>query len=280
MSLTLNAPLVPSTEPTLDARDDRAAIDKAISLLSALGHGSAAGLGVSELARRADMSKSTAYRLLGMLERNGVIEKVGTSYRLGQRLHDLGNRVYAPDQDRIRDLLTPFLADLYEITHETVHLAALHGTDVVYLAKLFGHRRVVSPSRVGGRVPAHATAVGKVLLAGSPDDLETVLRTGLPPLTANTVTDPATFRAQVARAARDGLAYDDEESAAGLTCIAVAIHGAAGRPVAALSVSGAKGHFDARRHAAALREVSLAATRALRRAGVGSTVRRTVASAH
>ena len=74
-------------------RDDRAAVDKAISLLVAFGDQASSGLGVTELARRAQMSKSTAYRVLGMLERNAVVERVGTGYRLGSRLHELGRAV-------------------------------------------------------------------------------------------------------------------------------------------------------------------------------------------
>src|SRR5690242_17641721 len=121
-------------------RDDRAAVDKAISLLVAFGEQASTGVGVSELARRADLSKSTAFRVLGMLERNGVVERIGTGYRLGARLHQLGQAVYSPEHERVRDLLLPFLTDLYEMTRHTVHLAALHDTDVVYLAKLYGHR--------------------------------------------------------------------------------------------------------------------------------------------
>ncbi|MYZ34438.1 MULTISPECIES: helix-turn-helix domain-containing protein, partial [unclassified Streptomyces] len=132
-------------------RDDRAAVDKAISLLVALGDRTNAGAGVSELARRSRLSKSTAHRVLGMLERNGVVERVGTGYRLGERLHDLGRAVYAPGSETARDLLLPYLADLYETTRETVHLSVLHGSFVVYLAKLYGHRSGPVPSRIGGR---------------------------------------------------------------------------------------------------------------------------------
>src|SRR6185369_16671772 len=117
-------------------RDDRAAVDKAVSLLAAFGAEACTGLGVSELARRTHLSKTTAHRVLGMLERNGVVERSGTSYRLGARLHELGRVAQVPGHERIRDLLLPFLTDLYELTRQTVHLAVLHGTDVVYLAKL------------------------------------------------------------------------------------------------------------------------------------------------
>lgn len=142
-------------------RDDRAAVDKAFSLLVAFGAEASTGVGVSELARRASLSKSTAYRVLGMLERNAMVERIGTDYRLGSRLHELGLAVYAPSHERVRDQLMPFLTELFDATRQTVHLAMLHGTDVVYLAKLYGHRNAVALSRVGGRLPAHCTAVGR-----------------------------------------------------------------------------------------------------------------------
>ncbi|MDF2707258.1 MAG: transcriptional regulator [Nonomuraea muscovyensis] len=247
-------------------RDDRAAIDKAVSLLISFGDQAGTGLGVSELARRAELSKSTAFRVLGMLERNGVVEKIAGKYRLGQRLHELGRHVYVPDHDRIRDLLIPFLTDLYELTHETVHLAALHDTDVVYLSKLYGHRQVRSPSRIGGRVPAHCTAVGKVLLAYDHDALDRVLASGLRAFTPKTITDPGRLAASIAETRRTGVAFDDEESTVGLHCIAVPVMGRGGTAVAAMSVSGPIGRLDTRAREPALRRVSAAASQALSRA--------------
>jgi DNA-binding IclR family transcriptional regulator len=190
------------------ARDDRAAVDKAVSLLLALGDRSGSGAGVSELARQAQLSKSTAYRVLGMLERNGVVERHGTDYRLGERLHRLGQAVYGPDAERVRDVLLPFLADLYELTRETVHLAVLQDTHVAYLAKLYGHRPAAVPSRIGGRLPAHATAVGKALLAYDVDAAEQAMRRPLRRFTDRTITDPSRLTAELERIRRTGVAFD------------------------------------------------------------------------
>jgi IclR family KDG regulon transcriptional repressor len=256
------------------SRDDRAAIDKAFSLLLSFGDQPCAGLGVSELARRSELSKSTAFRVLRMLERNGVVERVGSNYRLGSRLHELGTRVYSAQHDQIRDVLTPFGADLYELTHQTVHLAALHGSDVVYIGKLYGHRRIPAPSVVGTRVPAHCTALGKVLLAFDPDAFEAAISSELQALTERSITDSSALAAQLVRVRREGVAYDDQEAALGLTAVAAPLFGVGDRAVAALSVSGPVGEFDARRFAGALRRVARASSHALRRAGVGSTVRR------
>jgi len=250
-------------------RDDRAAIDKAISLLVAFGDRASTGLGVSELARRAQLSKSTAFRVLGMLERNGVVERVGTNYRLGARLHELGRAVYAPGHERIRDLLTPFVIDLYELTRETVHLATLHGTEVVYLAKLYGHRPVPSPSRIGGRLPAHCTAVGKALLAYDPDAAAAALCVPLRRFTAHTITDPVMLAAELDTIRREGIAFDNEESQLGLNCVAAPVISPRGRVVAALSIAGPRGRIDTRRLATDLRRVSASASQATARARLG-----------
>ncbi|MFJ1709607.1 IclR family transcriptional regulator [Kitasatospora sp. NPDC088346] len=243
------------------ARDDRAAIDKAVSLLVAFGDKASSGIGVSELARRAQLSKSTAHRVLGMLERNGVVERVGTDYRLGERLHELGRAVYAPGQERVRDLLLPYLTDLYELARHTAHLAVLHGHEVVYLAKLYGHRPAPVPSRIGGRLPAHATAVGKVMLAYDSEAAAQALAGSLRRFTDHTVTDPDELSAELDRIRLVGVAFDDEESRLGLSCVAAPVLDRTGRAVAALSVSGRRGHIDTRRLSADVRRVAVAASR-------------------
>ncbi len=261
------------------SRDDRASIDKAFNLLVCFGEKASTGIGVSELARRAELSKSTAFRVLKMLERNGVVERVGTSYRLGQRLHELGNAVYSPEHEHIRAVITPYLADLYELTHETVQLAALHGADVVYLAELYGHRRVPRPSRVGGRVPAHCTAIGKALAANDPAAFDALTGTRLRALTPNSIVDAERLSAQLMKIRREGIASESEEAAPGLASMATAVFGAGGRPVAGLSISGPAASFDPRMHAPTLRRVAQAASRSAQKARLGASVdpRETVA---
>lgn len=247
------------------ARDDRAVIDKAVSLLKAFRGEARAGVGVSELARRSDLSKSTAYRLLGMLQRNGIVERVGSDYRIGQTLQDLGGQRYSPTQDRIRDALTPYVVDLYELTHETVHLAVLDGTDIVYLSKLHGHRTPRSPSRVGGRVPAYCTAVGKALLAYDEEAFEETIRMGLPARTSKTITGASALRDELDRIRSEGVAFDDEELAPGLNCVAVPVMPRRGLPIAALSASGSTCSMDSRKLAPSVRRIGFEASQALSR---------------
>jgi DNA-binding IclR family transcriptional regulator len=259
--MSLHPPADTAAEETGQA-EQQTAVDKALCLLGSLAE-QEGEIGVSELARRNRMSKSTAFRLLGILQRNDLVERVGCNYRLGTRLFDIGARVYGPTPLLVREQLLPHLADLYELTHETVHLAVLHDTRIVYLNKIHGHRPARSPSRIGARLPAYCTAVGKALLAYAHDAAEEAIAEGLSPRTEYTLTDPGRFRAELRRIRQDGIAYDRQEAALGLTCVAVPITDRAGRAVAALSVAGADHRFDPARFAPALRRVAYEATRAI-----------------
>lgn len=244
------------------APDQQTAVDKALVLLKSLAEQDRE-VGVSELARRSSLTKSTAFRLLGILQRNDLVERVGSNYRLGTRLFDMGTRVYGPTPLLLQERLLPHLADLYELTHETVHLAVLHGTEIVYVNKIHGHRAARSPSRIGARLPAYCTGVGKALLAFDHDAAEAAITAGLPARTAYTLADPDRFRAELRRIRQDGIAYDRQEATLGLTCVAVPVMGPLGRPVAALSVAGADHRFDPARYAGALRRVAHEAARAV-----------------
>ncbi|MFK0154732.1 IclR family transcriptional regulator [Streptomyces sp. NPDC090493] len=265
--MTLHAPLAERLDSTaLDgptaAPDQQTAVDKALVLLMSLAEHDGE-IGVTELARRTQLTKSTAFRLLGILQRNDVVERVGSNYRLGTRLFDIGTRAYGPTPLLLREHLLPHLVDLYELTHETVHLAVLHDTDIVYVNKIHGHRAARSPSRIGARLPAYCTAVGKALLAFDHDAAEAAVEEGLAGRTEYTLTDPDRFRTELRTVRRDGIAHDRQEAVLGLSCIAVPVMGPDGRPIAALSVAGADQRFDPARFAPALRRVAYEAARAV-----------------
>lgn len=249
------------TQNIVESREDRTAVDKAISVLKAFGKDAQLGLGVSELARRADLSKSTTFRLLGMLERNGVLERAGTAYRLGRVIQDLGARANTPGQDHVRDVLTPFLADLYEATHMTVQLAMLSGSYIVYLNKLEGHQRLRTPSRIGARMPAYCTGAGKALLAHNPQALEETLRSPRHAWTASTVIDEVALCDELWRIRQTGVAIDRGESLETLSCIAAPVMAPGGGAIAALSISGDAATFDPTAHEAILRRICYGASR-------------------
>lgn len=248
---------------TAPARDDRASVDKAVAILKAFTDVSAGGIGVSEVARRAELSKSTAFRLLGMLERNGMVERIGSAYRLGRAAQALSMGPHARAHDTTRDLLTPYLVDLYEATRATVHLAVLDGTEVLYLNKLYSHQRVPSPSRIGGRAPAYCTSLGKVMLAFDRDAMQAQLIEPMRPFTPYTVTSPEVLHSQLQEIRRTGIATERNESHMGLACIAMPILGTDGRAVAAMSVSRDSVDFEPRALEESLRRICGEAARAL-----------------
>ena len=138
-------------------------INRAVDLLAAFTHGPGSVLTLAELARRTGLPKPTLHRLLAALEVQGLVDRTASGYQLGIRLFELGEHV--PRKHKLREAALPFMQDLFEASHDTVHLAVLDGTDVVYLERIHGHRALNVASRVGGRLPAHCTGVGKALLA-------------------------------------------------------------------------------------------------------------------
>lgn len=219
-------------------------------------------LSLAELSRRTHIPKATVFRIAGDLADRRVLERVDAGFRLGMHLFELGEMV--PQKRRLRDAALPFLEDLYEATHEIVHLGVLDGHDILYVEKLSGHRGVKTPSRVGGRFPAYCSALGKAILAYSPyADVERVMVAGMKPFTPYTITSPAALLAQLHQAAREGVAFELEESAIGLTCVASPIFSSTGAPIAALSVAGPTYRFQAEQKALAVRMAALNVTRSL-----------------
>ena len=134
---------------------------------------------------------------------------------------------------------TPFLEDLYERTHETVHLGVREQLDVVYTSKIGGHGFAEVPSRIGQRLPLHCTAIGKMLLANSGEAAcAAVFDRGLTPRGPRTITDPATLLAELKTIRESGFSFEFEESTPGLTCIAAPILDQDDQVIAAVSIAG------------------------------------------
>jgi IclR family acetate operon transcriptional repressor len=238
-------------------------LGRAFTLLTAF-HPGDGELTLAELARRTGIAKPTAHRLLGELADWGAVERTPTgAVRLGLRLFELGQLV--PRQRDLLDIAAPFLADLFEATRETVHLAVPDGTDVVYVQKLTVSGSPDIPSRLGGRMPAYCTGVGKALLAFSPPErLAAVVAAGLQRRTPRTVIAPGLLHSELDTIRRRGVAEEHEESAVGIACVAAPVLGADGHAVAALSITGWSHRLNAQRLAPAVRTAALGISRAFR----------------
>ena len=144
---------------------------------------------LAELGRRTELPKTTLHRVAADLVQARLLDKLDGGYRLGGQLFELGMR--ASVERGLLEVAIPFMQDLYERTHETVHLGIREGIEVVYVEKIGGHRQAATPSRVGGRMPLYCTGLGKALLAYAPHDvLEQVVAAGLRRLTPRTIIAP------------------------------------------------------------------------------------------
>ncbi|MDF5757286.1 IclR family transcriptional regulator [Spongiactinospora sp. TRM90649] len=212
-------------------------------------------LSLTEICRRADVPLTTGHRLVRELTASGFLERLPEgSYRVGRRLWRIGAQ--AAELRELRELALPYMADLYAATRENVQLAVLTGDRVLCLERLRGPHSVPVFSRVAGELPLHATGVGKVLLAFAEEELvERVMAGPLAAVTANTVTDPARLRAELAEIRRTGVAHTQEEMSIGTLSAAAPVRGRGERVVAALSVV-------VWRHSADLRRLDPAVSRA------------------
>lgn len=210
--------------------------DRTIAVLEHLAS-RGSGQSLNGLHRELGIPKSSLHGLLGTLRQRGWVEVdgSGTLYRLGVRALLVGTAYI--DSDDIVGLTRDTLDRLAEETGETVHLARLDGPEVVYLATRQSAHNLRMFSRVGRRLPAHATSLGKALLAQlSPDDLAELLPDPLPALTSHTIIDMVALRAELEVTRQRGYARDVEENTLGISCIGFAVPDGA-KPRDAISIS-------------------------------------------
>jgi DNA-binding IclR family transcriptional regulator len=195
-------------------------------------------LGVSELARRLGMGKSTVYRLLTTLARAGWVEQTPDSrYRLSLKVYEIGQQVVAGLD--LRDVAHTPLEALRTQTGLTTHVAVLSVPDVVYVDRFESPGMIAVSARLGRRRPAHGSSAGKCLLAfGDRAEVDAVVRAGLARLGPRTIRSRSSLERALAEVRRSGHAISVEESAAGMSSIAAPVFDASGACTAAVAVSG------------------------------------------
>ncbi|HEY0575671.1 MAG TPA: IclR family transcriptional regulator [Pseudonocardia sp.] len=193
-------------------------------------------LTLSEIARRAGLPLTTAHRIVGELARWGALERTERgSYQVGLRLWEVG--ALAPRGHGLREIAMPFLEDLYEATRQNVQLAVLDGMEVVYVERIATRNAVAVVTRVGTRLPLHATGVGLVLLAFSDAAFqERVLAAPMRRFTEKTMTSPAEVRRVIADVRHRRFAVSEGQITLDALSVAAPIFEADGRVNAALSV--------------------------------------------
>ncbi|MEV4757223.1 IclR family transcriptional regulator [Micromonospora sp. NPDC049559] len=193
-------------------------------------------LTLSEISRRTGLPLATAHRLTGeLVEWRALQRGPDGSYRVGVRLWEVGT--LSPLHTRLREVATPFLHDLYEATRENVHLGVRDGSEVLYVEKFTGHRAVPIISRVGGRLPLHATGVGKALLAfAGPAVITRYVEAPLSRYTPYTITEPGRLSRELDEIRRRGWAHTREEMSLGSCSVAVPVLDAERGALASLGI--------------------------------------------
>ncbi|WP_121823073.1 IclR family transcriptional regulator [Halostella salina] len=205
------------------------------------------GAGVTAVASELDVPKSSAYNHLETLEQEEYVVREGSEYYVGLRFLGLGR--YARQRDDLYETARPELESLADETGELVNLLVEEHGQGVYLCRVRGDQAVNVAASTGHRVYLHSTALGKAILAHSPDSHvdEVLAEQGLPAATERTTTDPAELKRQLAEVRERGVAFDREERIAGLCCAAVPVLDDDDRPIAAISVSGPKSRMTGER---------------------------------
>jgi len=224
-----------AAEPDGRARNGVQSIDRAFAILEAMADAGGA-ISLSTLAAGSGLPLATIHRLVRTLVDLGYVrQEPSRQYSLGPRLM----RLAEGSATRLGTLVHPYLRRVVDAIGESANLAVLDGGEIVYVGQVQPAQNFMRMfTEVGRRTTPHSTAVGKAILAARPDAevRELLNRTGMPERTRHTITEPATFLADLARVRDRGYALDDGEQELGVRCVAVVVPDAP-RPMA-VSVSG------------------------------------------
>jgi IclR family pca regulon transcriptional regulator len=213
-------------------------LERGLAVIQAFTH-ETPSMTLSEVARRTDISRATARRILLTLEALGFVRSDGRRFSLSPRVLSLG-WAYLSSLN-LWEIAQPFMEDLSAEVQETCSATTLDLPDIVFVARVPTRRILMMSLGVGSRLPAYATAMGRVLLAGLTDEqiAEHVAATPLEALTHRTTTDPARLRAIVSAVREQGFSLVDEELELGLRSLSVPLRSADGRTLAALNLCAA-----------------------------------------
>ena len=225
------------------------------------------GLGVTELASRLGIAKSTCHRLLSTLAADGFVQQHDNGrYALGLALWELGSRVVG--RLELREVAHPILEELRNSTGETIHLAILDGESVVYIDRFESESTLTLFRRIGFRAPAHVTSTGKAILAFSPPEVvERVLNSGLRRVGPGSITSKKKLLAALDKIRSEGCVVSVEESEAGVASVGAPVFDHSGSVVGSISLAGPTQRIGKGKLPPLKRQIRLAAQRISRGLG-------------
>jgi IclR family transcriptional regulator, acetate operon repressor len=214
------------------------ALEKALNLLLLLGRQKST-ISLDLITQASKLNKTTCFRLLKTLQDFGFVEQEPGSknYRLGAQLISLG--AAAMHGFSLRRLALPYMQKLQDLTQETVNLSVLNGNEIVFIERLEAGHIISTHHRIGDRLPAYSTCMGKAIMAYLPGEKLTPILDSMSfePLTPKTLRTREAFLEELERVRLEGLSYNIEELEKGLCAVAAPIIGYAGEAVAALNVA-------------------------------------------
>ena len=210
-------------------------LDRGLAVIRALSE--PADMSLSDVARVAGLSRAAARRSLLTLRELGYVRQAGGRFALTPRVLELGFAYLSSLS--LPELAQPHLERLVERLHESSSVAVLDGDDIVYVARVSTRRIMAVSISVGTRFPAHATSMGRVLLASLPaHDLDASIgRMRLEPITAGTITSRKALASELDQVRRQGWALVDQELEDGLRSVAAPIRDRSEEVVAAVNLS-------------------------------------------
>ena len=238
---------VEPTENVPDARYSVHSLELGLRILESFDRDAVDEMSLSEMARRIGVSRSSAFRLVHTLQRLGYLDREDETknYRLGARVMSLGYSFLASKD--IAELARPDLQRLRSATRCSTHLGILDGAEVIYIARFAAHKPVSAMISVGARVPAHATTMGRIILAYKPEAYIREHFTGRPMAKFSEQT-PLTvdhLLAMLDADRRRGYVISHSNFEAGIASIAAPVFDAKGEVLGAINVSTPENEIDA-----------------------------------
>ncbi|WP_198414298.1 IclR family transcriptional regulator [Cryobacterium sp. Hh7] len=237
-------------------------IDRALTILGTF-NGGRGRQSLSDISRRTGLPIATCFRIVQRLTEWGALERDGESkYRIGLRLWEVAS--LAPRSVGLQRLARPYMQDLYETTGYSSHLAIREGLELVSIERFQSPRRTDKRPLVGGRYPLHVTAIGQVLLANAPPEVQDEVLSGeLEAVTPRTYADGDQLRGVLADIRLNGYAVSDRQADDVHTGVAAPVRAADGRVIAAVSLALTQADIDGKNMIHLVRLTATSISRAL-----------------
>lgn len=243
------------------------AIDRAVMVLDCFTE-QKPELKLSEITEMLDINKSTLHGIIATLKYHGLMaqDENTQQYRLGLKHIEYGQRVQ--NSIDISSIARPIIQRVCDELEETVHIGTLDRDEVVYIEKNESQQSMRIFTTIGSRKPAHATGVGKAMLAYlDQEDLNKVIKDEMIGFTPNTIINKELLKIELAGIRDRGFAYDNEENILGLSCVAAPIFDYTGNVKYGISVSGPTMRMSDEKMEKAISAITEAALEISRRLG-------------